>query len=171
MNDLFNQPAISKGGARVSSGKDSKQDYETPWKLIYAIEGKLCRKFVIDLAATKENKKAPFFIPQDRDSLKIDWFIEAGSDLLCWLNPPFKVIGPWAEKCAIESAKGCKIVMLTPASVDSLWWSNFVHNKAHVLFLQPRVQFDGACDPFMKPLALSCYNLPMPERYQPWRWL
>jgi phage N-6-adenine-methyltransferase len=159
----------SQGGARVSSGKDSKQDYETPWNLITAIEHKFKTTFGIDLAATEENKKAPFCITEEQDSIKTDWLLYR--DRLAWLNPPFKRIGPWAEKCAAAARHGMRIVMLTPASVDSLWWSNWVHNQAHVFFLQPRVHFDGACDPFMKPLTLSCYNLNLPERYQPWRWL
>lgn len=167
--DLLTPDPAPKGGARVSSGKDSKQDYETPWKLIRSIEKHLGITFGADLAATESNKKADRFIGESQNSLRTDWY--QYREFPCWLNPPFKVIGPWAERCAYYATKGMRIVVLTPASVDSNWWSNWVHKRANVLFLKPRVQFDGASDPFMKPLALSCYNFPLAEWYQPWAWI
>lgn len=160
---------VRSGGARISSGKGSKQDYETPMEFVRSVEKMLGEPFAVDMAATERNAKAPVWIDEERDSFTVNWaeFLQGG---LGWLNPPFKTAGLWAEKCAMEAARGWRGVMLTPASVDTNWWANFVHHKARVLFCSPRIQFDGADDPFMKPLALSCYNLPFPEWYQPWRW-
>lgn len=159
-------------GARVSSGKDSKQDYETPPEFVQAVEYRLAVKFGIDLAGTEQNKKASLVITAEQDSLSVAW-----NDLKMgpgWLNPPFAKIGPWADKFVIESRLGFKGVMLTPASVDTIWHRDYVYGKARVLFPYPRIQFVGAEDPYPKPLMLSCYGFSPEffngEWYQPWCW-
>src|SRR3954465_2086683 len=116
----------------------SKQDYETPWELIWAIN-KRFGALDCDLAADPFKAKAKCWIEESKDSLKQDWLIYTGT---CFLNPPFNLITPWAEKCAREASRGCKILFLTPASVDSNWWANYVHGKAWVEFLSPRISFD-----------------------------
>jgi DNA (cytosine-5)-methyltransferase 1 len=161
---------INQGGARMSSGKDSKQDYETPQPLVDAL-GKLFNLPVdVDLAATVDNTKAPLFITPEENSLKISWWERFGKRL-CFLNPPFFDIAPWASKCNLESKLGSRILFLTPASVDSNWWDAYVHQTARVLFIQPRIKFIGAKDPYPKPCSVSCYNLNLPLWYQPWRWI
>lgn len=166
------EPARS-GGARISSGTDSKQDYQTPWEFIHAVESKF-GEIGFDLAADAANSKAgrgpigPLnFYSELDNSLIQPWHTLSGN---LWLNPPFKRVSPWAHKCAEEASLGAKILLLTPAAVDTNWWRDFVHEKARVLFLSPRIQFDGAGDPFMKPLSLACYNFSLPKWYEPWRW-
>lgn len=171
MTDLLQieEPEKHSGGARVSSGKDSKQDYGTPQSLVDAL-GKLFKLPVeVDLAATPNNTKAPSFITPAENSLSVPWFKRFGKRL-CFLNPPFSDIEPWARKCRHEALRGSRICFLTPASVDSIWWEVYVHNGARILFCQPRITFIGAKDPYPKPCAISCYNLDLPLWYQPWKW-
>lgn len=160
----------SKGGARVSSGRDSKQDYETPEDIIWALKKFFNEDIEVDLAATPANNKAPIFITPEENSLKVNWRERFGSKL-CFLNPPFYEIAPWARKC---SESGCRILFLTPASVDSNWWDAYVHNIANVLFVKPRIKFVGAKDPYPKPCSISCYGFDDPRQlsqwYQPWQW-
>ncbi len=135
--------------------ENSKQDYATPWSLIHACE----KRFGIigmDLAASDENKKAGMYFDIGQNSLTRDWW--PFDETVCWLNPPFSNIAPWAEKCYQESQKGARILLLTPASVGSNWFRDHIHNKALVLALNGRIKFVGAKDPYPKDCMISAYN-------------
>jgi len=122
-----------------------------------------------NLAATAENKIAPLWFgpgsPLGEDSLapELLWPEQA----LCFLNPEFGNIPPWAKKCA-ES--GSRILFLTPGSIDSEWYAKFVEPYAYVLGLSPRLKFKGANDPFPKPCILSCYGFYGFTGFDTWRW-
>lgn len=143
----------------------SKQDYGTPWEFIRACE----RRFGLiswDLAATTENTKAPAWITPEMDSLAREWRMKGN----LWLNPPFADIGPWAEKCALDSsAHGARILFLTPASVGSNWFRDFVHGKALVLGLNGRLTFAGTDAPYPKDCILSAFGLGK-TGFDVWTW-
>lgn len=170
---MNNEPSVSpQGGARVSSGKDSKQDYETPLPFIRAVEVKF-GLLGFDLAASGKNTKAFKWITEETNSLTAPWSNLPGTPPF-WLNPPYKNIAPWAHKCHQESLKGANILLLVPASVDSNWWAEHVHKKAVVYFVNPRISFDGV-SPYPKPLALCQYDRKalswaIGDWYRPWRW-
>lgn len=151
----------------------SKQDYETPWEFIKAVEDRY-GPLSIDLAASEANKKAPKWLGLDQgvNSLDVDWAEAAGKNL-CFLNPPFDHIEPWAQKCAQEGAYGCKILFLVPASIGSNWWRDWVHNIAYVNGLNGRIIFDGQKDgkkdPYPKDLALIEFGFGR-TGYGIWRW-
>lgn len=140
----------------------SKQDYETPWQLIHAIEREIIHaKFAIDLAGTQENKKADIVLTHN--SLSRSWHFTSWS----WLNPPFAHIDPWAEKCNIESQNGAKICFLVPASIGSEWYAKHIHNHARVLALRPRISFDNK-GPYPKDCILCIFG--HPSRFELWKW-
>lgn len=147
----------------------SKQDYGTPWDFIGAVEGRF-GPIVFDLAAQADNAKAKGFWTIADDSLSKRWAdIFTGGGTL-WLNPPFKNIEPWAEKCARESARRAGlIVMLTPASIGTDWFARHVHRKAMVLGLSPRITFVGEKDPYPKDLMLSVFGMGL-NGFDTWRW-
>lgn len=151
-------------GATLNRGS-SRQDYETPADFITAVASRF-GIISVDLAATKENTKGQIWIDEKRNSLAVDW---SGLRGVLWLNPPFNNIGPWAKKCSDESRRGCKILFLTPASVGSNWFSRHVFGKAHILFLNGRITFVGADDPYPKDCMLSCFGLGTPS-CEVWRW-
>ena len=142
----------------------SKQDYGTPPEFIAAVERRFGRLHV-DLAARADNARCPIFVPPERDSLAISWAEFSGKR--CWLNPPFGNIKPWAKKCS--SMRGLHIVMLTPASVGANWFADYVHGKAIVLALSPRITFVGESDPFPKDCMLSIFGLGV-AAFDVWRW-
>lgn len=152
-------------GPRITSGKDSQQVVGTPWQFIHALE-KRWGKISVDLAAAAENSKGQIFISKERDSFTVDWHKLSGN---LWLNPEFGNIAPWARKCADEKARGAKIFFLVPASIDSNWWSEYVHGQACVLPLHPRLKFEGHEDLYPKTLALCVYGIE-PVGY-PGRWV
>ncbi len=151
-------------GASLNRG-GSRQDYETPADFIAAVEQRF-GVIDMDLAATKENTKGSIWIDIARDSLTVDWHTLKGN---LWLNPPFGGIGPWAAKCDHEARLGAKILFLTPASVGSNWFAKHVFHRAHVLFLNQRLQFVGASDSYPKDCMLSCYNFYGAD-FEIWRW-
>lgn len=131
-----------------------------------------CKKkwpFVWDLAASEINKKCDQFLSEKSDSLKCCWHKLDGWH---WLNPPFKNITPWADKCLEESELGARIVMLTPASVGSNWFRDFIFRKAEVWFLNGRLTFQGETKPFPKDCMISIFDrdAPIRDSVRVWDW-
>jgi len=156
----------------VHVSTDSKQDHATPPVLCGAIQRRFGCQFDLDLAANPDNAKcARFFSPAD-NSLAQDWLatLEAETpehsfwredSLAAWLNPPFRGIDPWMEKCREESAKGCMIVSLTLASLGTSWYRKHVEGNALSLVLRRRVTFLGQKDPFPKELMVTLWGFGM----------
>lgn len=163
----------------------SKQDYGTPWELIRAVEARW-GKLALDLAAhdNGDNAKAPAWIGESDDYLKQDWTVGKGLfrtglplSLLCWCNPPFENLGPWAAKWAADAKKGARIIALVPASIGAEWFAEHVYRKALVVALRPRLTFEGCSDPYPKDCMLLCYGCSSEvngwspaEGFQVWRW-
>ena len=153
----------------------SNQDIETPGDLIKAIEARF-GKIRIDLAATIKNRKATLWLGTGsdigEDSLSTPWpkeYLNGSPITTSWLNPPYKNIDEWAQKCAEQHVvPRSKILLLIPASVGSNWWARYVHMRAHVIFLRPRVTFIGHNTPYPKDLALCVYGTRY--EYECWQW-
>ncbi len=116
----------------------------TPWEFIRACEARWGPLYC-DLAATDTNHKAPYWLTEEDDAFSHDW-----ADLdppparqPLWLNPPYDDIGPWAERCALESQKGARILFLVPASVGASWFRKWVVPYAESNILVPRLAFEG----------------------------
>ena len=148
---------------RQKPGK-SKQDYQTPVELLRAVKTRLrIDRFDYDLAASPENAVCRQYYTEKDNALIQPWGLGEGWD---WCNPPFAKLAPWVMK-AYET--GSKICMLVPASVGSNWWDKWVHNKAYVLFLNPRLTFVGCNSPYPKDCAILLYGLGK-VGYDVWKW-
>jgi len=151
-----------------SNKQTSNQIVGTPKKFLLRVEKLLRQRISFDLACTRENMVAPVgFVEGNQDALAEDWTDTTG---LLWLNPPYKNIAPWAAKCA---ASKCFVAMLVPASVGSNWFRDHVYGKAMVLFLSPRLTFEGHTNPYPKDLMLCVYNAPQfatGEKFALFRW-
>jgi phage N-6-adenine-methyltransferase len=150
----------------------SFQSYATPLAFVETVEREIIGcDFALDLAATKDNTKAPRWLgpgsPIATDSLKADWAGTLDGD---WgfLNPPYAHIRPWVEKCADEAKKGARFCLLVPASVGADWFARYVHRRSMVLALLPRLSFDGKA-PFPKDTVLCVYGQPG-RGFDCWRW-
>jgi hypothetical protein len=86
-----------------------------------------------------------------------------------WLNPPFGQCNKFAEKSRNEMLKGARILMLTPASVGSEWYSEFVKDFAHSIALRPRLVFEGETSPYPKDLMLTVFHSSI-SGFSTWRW-
>lgn len=92
--------------------------------------------FTRDVAAQEVNALAPL---DGGDALTSRW-----APGVCWMNPPYSNIGPWAEKAALEARAGAVVVGLLPVWSDRAWWHQWVIPCAvEVRFLRGRVQFQG----------------------------
>lgn len=151
----------------------SKQDFETPTDLLAAV-AKRFERLEVDLAARADNAKAPIFVTPEDDSLSVPW-AKRFAGRLCWLNPEFADIDPWAEKCVEETRDGAlSILLLTPASIGANWYADHVHGKAFVFALNGRIKFVGAEGPYPKDCMISVFG---PQRIglptqglRVWRW-
>lgn len=148
---------------------ENRQNWGTPPDLMSAIE-KRWGKPGFDLAASAENTKAEAFYSEDEDSLVQDWITPKGLDpLVRFCNPQYENIARYAEKCAEVRFLPRWTLLLVPASIDSNWFENYVHNKAFWCGLKGRVKFIGAKHPYMKPLMIAAYGFGV-TGCSPWAW-
>ena len=169
-------------GARISTGPKNKQDYATPPEFMEAVT-KRFGPIAFDLAAHASNTKSPHYfapvtgpegpLPLDPEAYGMDafshsWaelskvdFLQEGriSDLqgrkgLLWLNPPFNDIPAWVSRCQNEALLGANILLLTPASVGSNWFVDFIARSADVYLLNGRISFIKG-EPYNKDCMLS----------------
>ena len=151
-------------GPTIRKGK-SNQVVVIPWNFIHACQHRF-GPIGFDLAASAENTKAPFFFSEEQDSLSKSWKNLAD---LCWLNPEFDPIEPWAEKCALSWRQhNQKILMLVPASVGSNWFSDHVWGTARAIALNGRITFVGSTTPYPKDLMICAYG--WSPGFEVWRW-
>jgi site-specific DNA-methyltransferase (adenine-specific) len=151
-------------GPTVKRGR-SKQDYGTPPDFIAAVVTRF-GGIHLDLAATRENRKADLFFSPEDDAFDHDWNQITGN---LWLNPPFADIKPWAAKCALTYGRRGFLFLLTPASIGTDWFNLDVKGFAYVLGLSPRLTFEGTTDPYPKDLMLSVYGYGL-HGFDTWRW-
>ncbi len=155
----------------------SEQVVSTPRDFIAAVQARF-GPLVFDLAATRANSvclgdylgPGSSFV-EDAFTPGFSWAgLGANNPGYSWLNPEYANIGPWAERCVTESAKGLHVLMLAPAAVGSEWFNAHVRPNAYVFELTPRLKFVGHAHAYPKDLILACFG---PERFvgrASWRW-
>lgn len=145
----------------------SLQIVGTPWQFIEAVERKFGR-LAWDLAATRDNAKAPRFITPEEDTFKQNWAkLLAGG--LGWLNPEFDPLPKWLSKCVNEQQRGAEFLVITPASVGANWFWRFVKPFA-TSYSIGRIQFEGHSGSYPKDLLLNHYRDNPSPILQRWRW-
>jgi hypothetical protein len=154
-------------GARISTGRDSKQDYRTPADFMEAVTARF-GPVTFDLAAHAENTQSPNYfapctgpegpLPRDPRAFAIDaldhpWahlstsrfrrqgLRPGGEHGLLWLNCEWNDIPAWAAKCRDEGGCGANILLLTSAGVGASWFSDLIVSYADTYLLKPRLEF------------------------------
>ena len=145
----------------------SEQVVGTPWELVRAAANRW-GEFTLDLAANDDgsNAKAPSWC-----SPSTSYFASklGNREGLCWCNPPFANIRPWARKWRIDAERGARIVALVPLSTCG-WFADEVEGHANVVGLVERVTFEGHKSPYPKDMMLLLYGIPEDREFQTWRW-
>jgi len=170
----YGDTKVKKHNSSISGTKaPSTQERQTPDELITAIENFTGRKIGFDLAASKEMHKHPAYFDIKDNSLEQDWAKHQKDGHFLWLNPPFKTVRPWMEKCAMECNKGAYICSLVLNSRATKWYKEIAVRMAQCLILDNRVTFGGMTQPFPKELQLIIWSKgATSEGYFDWkRWV
>lgn len=141
--------------ARISTGKNSKQDYQTPKEFVKAIEQRF-GKISLDLAARSYNKVCERYLapctgpegplPFDREAYGIDSFDHNWAELyeklggIFWDNCEFNDIGRWSNRHKEMAVKGCNSLLLIPYGTTKAFMAN-VLGSADIYFLEGRLAF------------------------------
>ena len=152
----------------------SKQDYSTPMDFIAVVKKRLhIKRFTVDLAADRMNRKADRFLSEQDDALSLvgGWHLLTGRGW-GWLNPPFANIDPWAAGCAETSQDGGSVAFLVPASVGANWYRDHLHHKALVLGLCGRLAFiEGQPkELYPKDCILALFSPLVAPGFDVWTW-
>lgn len=93
--------------------------------------------FILDVAATEENKKCAYFIGKEENALTARWMSKN------WCNPPYSQVKEFAAKAAEEAKNGNMTVMLIPARTDTRFFHDYIYNKpdVEIRFLKGRLKF------------------------------
>ena len=113
-----------------------KQDYETPWSTFDAYDAEF--HFTLDVCANAANTKCARYFTVEMDGLAQDWGTE-----ICWCNPPYKTLVRWVEKAYLSSLGGATVVCYIPVRAGSIWWQDWVDDKAEVRKHRKRERFVG----------------------------
>jgi len=158
-------------GNQIAGSTKSKQDYQTPQDFISAVKNRF-GDLIVDLAAGNDNRQCDAYIDYETNSLEQTWsvFNRRVKHGWLWLNPPFRDIAPWVEKCHFEMLGGARILALLPASVGSNWYRDHVFGKAAELYLNGRLRFVGCKDLYPKDCMLLVWDASAVPGREVWQW-
>ncbi len=105
------------------------QNIGTPKGFFKSVESYFGIKFEYDMAADAGNSLCANFYTEENDSLSQDW----PTDGWLWLNPPFRYLTKWINKCYQQSLRGCKIVSIWPLSGDKNQVTTWRHSSVYVV--------------------------------------
>jgi hypothetical protein len=104
------------------------------------------------------------------DSFKQSWAaISKEHRGFLFLNPEFKHIDPWADRCRTEALLGADILFLVPAAVGSNWFLEHVYGRADRFYLNGRISFIPG-EPYMKDCMIARFWECMAGREYVWDW-
>lgn len=111
--------------------------------------------FTLDPCATEENAKCSKHFAIEDDGLSKDW-----SNDVVFMNPPYgREIKKWIKKAYEESLNGATVVCLIPARTDTMYWHDFIFDKADdIRFLKGRLKFGNGKNSAPFPSAIVVYK-------------
>jgi len=123
----------------------NKQDWTTPQEFVEFIENEYQVTFVLDVAASEHNKKAPLYIDIEADGLSKSWEFNREGTTTIWCNPPYANQKDWVLKAIHESYYGrADVFMLIPARTSTkLFHDWIIPNALSIGFVRGRLNFGG----------------------------
>jgi phage N-6-adenine-methyltransferase len=119
------------------------------WSTPQAFFDELAREFEfeVDAAASVGNAKCRVWYGDKIDALALKSWASVPCSI--WLNPPYSRCREFIAKAAQEAQKGCTVVALVPARVDTRWFHDHVYSAAEngwrpgveVRFIKGRLKF------------------------------
>lgn len=117
-----------------------KEDWETP-QYLFDIFNKLYH-FDIDICASADNAKCDRYFTKSDDALSKEWDFNS-----IWCNPPYgRKIIDWIRKAYFSHIQyNNTIVMLLPSRTDTVWFHNYIYEKADIIhFIKGRLKFSNS---------------------------
>lgn len=123
-------------------------------------------KFIIEtpdyLKNDIKNEFGEYFDPcpvnPTQDGLEIDW----PTDQAVYVNPPYTRghISKWVEKCSEQHQRGCNIILLIPAYVDTAYFHDYIYQKPdiEIRFIRGRIKFKNYKGPSAFPSMLVIFK-------------
>lgn len=111
--------------------------------------------FTLDPCATQFNAKCALFFTEEDNGLSKNW---QGHTVFC--NPPYgRKTKDWVKKCSEEAQKtDTTVVMLIPARTDTLYFHNYIYNKAReIRFIKGRLKFGDSENPAPFPSMIVIF--------------
>lgn len=71
-----------------------------------------------------------------------------------FMNPPYSKPTPWVKKAYEESLRGNTVVGLLRGDTSTVWFHDWVLNKAELRFVKGRICFNGKPAPFASIIAI-----------------
>ena len=77
------------------------------------------------------------------DALNIDWteHCRQTGKKIVYLNPPYSILGKFLEKSALESTKGCRIIVICPMRCSNNYWKHWVDPYCNFIVPWDKVSF------------------------------
>lgn len=149
-------------GPNSNPAVSANQGFRTPPAFLEALQRKFAVTIGFDLACSgPQDCVAPQGFDHPRvDALATAW-PETGPTDCAYLNPPFARAAAFAR--VASECPQTRTLALLPASVGTSWFAEYVHGKALVCFLRPRLVFlqpDGTPMPagINRDLMLCAYG-------------
>lgn len=100
----------------------------------------------IDVCATEENARLPYYFGLEHDALSLDWVASAravGLATAFWCNPGYSNLLPWVKAAEEAAEDGGTTYLLTHDNYNSDWFRAIDESKycEATLLLQPRIAF------------------------------
>lgn len=134
--------------------------YSTPEDVVNMVRGFWgLGKPILDLAGSESNKKAPFVLTREQNSLNVDWadmmsvlgmfeFSTPNPEIdksLAWLQPPYskELLGKFVKKAYFEAGAGMNILALLPVSTSTKWFHKYIYTlpPCNYRFIEGRIKF------------------------------
>ena len=128
-------------------------EWSTPQCVFDALNNEF--KFTLDPCATTHNAKCAEYFTQEQDGLQQDW---GQRHVFC--NPPYgRHMKEWAKKCYVASCRGALVVLLAHARTDTIWFQDWVYNKAsEIRFVRGRLKFGAGTQSAPFPSLIAVYR-------------
>jgi len=129
----------------------NKFDWATPQDLFDKLHAEF--GFTLDVCATADNAKCPYFYTPADDGLSQSW------EGVIWMNPPYgRGIDKWVKKACESSKQGCLCICLLPVRSDTRWWHDYVMKSFEIRLLTRRLSFQGSNNKAPFPAAIVIFS-------------
>lgn len=121
-------------GVQSHKNTEERSRWETPWELFKCIEQHMGIMFVLDAAASKENRKCLLHYGDGTCGIASPWLSWT------WCNPPYTRTADFVKKAIEEKKNGTASIIMTYAACDVAWFHSAFEHITEIIFIKGRVR-------------------------------